>query len=256
MATLPDASVDCVLTDLPYGTTANKWDSIIPLDELWSSWKRICTPGAPIILFAQQPFASTLVASNPRWFRHEWIWSKPQGAGFLNAKRAPLRSHENILVFCERAPTYRPQMRTGHKPYRCVQGNTGTNYSKDSTGIVTVSNGERYPLTVLDYNRDKQRLHPTAKPVALLEYLIRTYTNPGDTVNVALAGIYDPTDVGQLAAFAIQFPLFGAETTNGMSIAFTGYFSERPTRTISADKPVGFTATLKITGAYTETAGS
>ena len=104
MADIRDASVDMVLTDLPYGTTSNKWDLVIPIDQLWAEWKRICKPGAPIVLFTQQPFTTTVAASNLKQLKTEWIWEKPQGTGFLNANRYPLKSHENILVFCDRTP--------------------------------------------------------------------------------------------------------------------------------------------------------
>jgi DNA modification methylase len=179
MKEIPDASVDLILCDLPYGTTRNKWDSVIPLDELWAAYKRICR-GA-IVLTAQTPFDKVLGASNIDMLRYEWIWRKEAGTGFLNAKRAPLKDHENILVFYRQPPSYQPQMRTGFKPYRCKKGGETSNYNK--SGIVTTeSDGERYPVTVIDFPRDKLKLHPTQKPVALMEYLIRTYTNEGDTV--------------------------------------------------------------------------
>ena len=118
MTELSDASIDMILCDLPYGTTANKWDCIIPMDQLWSAWKRICKPGAPIVLFTQQPFTTTVAASNLRQLKTEWIWEKPQGTGFLNANKYPLKSHENILVFSDRLPPYHPQKSFGHKPYK------------------------------------------------------------------------------------------------------------------------------------------
>lgn len=182
MTEIPDASVDMVLTDLPYGTTQNKWDSVIPLDQLWAAWKRICKPGAPIVLFTQQPFTTTVAASNLSQLRTEWIWEKPQGTGHLNAKLYPLKSHESILVFCHRTPPYNPQMTTGQKPYVCHRGGgSSANYGKQ-VAVTSINEGTRYPTTVLRYPRDSQKLHPTAKPVALCEYLIRTYSNPGDTV--------------------------------------------------------------------------
>lgn len=179
MKTLPDASVDMILCDLPYGTTRNKWDSILPLDVLWREYRRI-SRGA-IVLTAQTPFDKVLGASNLDMLRYEWIWRKEAGTGFLNAKRAPLKDHENVLVFYDSLPTYNPQMRTGFKPYKTVKGGETSNYN--ASGIVeTESDGTRYPVTVLDFQRDKDKLHPTQKPVALMEYLIRTYTNEGDTV--------------------------------------------------------------------------
>jgi len=182
MKLMPDQSVDCVLTDLPYGTTANKWDSVIPLDELWKEWKRVCKPGAPIILFTQQPFTTTVAASNLKNLRTEWIWEKPQGTGYLNANRYPMKSHENILVFCDKLPPYHPQRELGSKPYvanrKC---DTSTNYNTHRSAQTLNTDGSRFPKTVLHYAPDRG-FHPTQKPVALLEYLIKTYTNVGDTV--------------------------------------------------------------------------
>ncbi len=189
MHDIPDGSVDAIITDLPYGTTANKWDSVIPLDQLWSAWKRICKPGAPIILFTQQPFTTTVATSNLRQLKSEWIWQKPQGTGFLNANRYPLKSHENILVFCDRTPLYHPQMSTGHKPYRVKResGRRSTNYGKfGDTNTINID-GSRYPITVLDFKPDRG-LHPTQKPVALIEYLIRTYTEPDAVILDCCAG--------------------------------------------------------------------
>lgn len=179
MKTIPDDSIDLILCDLPYGTTRNKWDSVIDLAALWTEYKRVCC-GA-IVLTAQTPFDKVLGASNIDMLRYEWIWRKEAGTGFLNAKRAPLKDHENVLVFYGKPPTYNPQMRTGFKPYRCKKGGETSNYNP--SGIVTTeSNGERYPVTVLEFSRDKVKLHPTQKPVALMEYLIKTYTNEGDVV--------------------------------------------------------------------------
>jgi site-specific DNA-methyltransferase (adenine-specific) len=171
-----------VLCDLPYGTTQNKWDSVIPTPVLWEHYRRILKAAGVVVLTAAQPFASTLVNSNLSWFKYEWIWEKEAGTGFLNAKKQPLRSHESALVFYAQQPTYNPQMETG-KPYTCKKGGLTDNYRPDSKdNIVTVNEGLRYPKTVLRFQRDKPKLHPTQKPVALWEYLIRTYTNEGDTV--------------------------------------------------------------------------
>ena len=179
MKSIPAGSVDLVLCDLPYGMTRNKWDSVIDLAALWSEYKRVC--GGAIVLTAQTPFDKVLGASNIDMLRYEWVWRKEAGTGFLNAKRSPLKDHENILVFYGKLPTYNPQMRTGFKPYRCKKGGETSNYNQ--SGIVTTeSSGERYPVTVLEFSRDKEKLHPTQKPVALMEYLIRTYTNEGETV--------------------------------------------------------------------------
>lgn len=180
MKELDAGSVDAIICDLPYGTTRNRWDSVIPLDAMWREFNRVCR-GA-VVLTAQTPFDKVLGASNLDMLRYEWIWRKEAGTGFLNAKRAPLKDHENILVFYSRQPTYNPQMRTGFRAYACKQGAPkSANYGAQS-GAVTVSDGSRYPLSVIEFPRDSNKVHPTQKPVALMEYLVSTYTNPGDVV--------------------------------------------------------------------------
>lgn len=176
-------SIDLILCDLPYGTTRNKWDKVIDLDKLWEHYNRIIKDNGAIVLFSQQPFSAKLIESNPKMFRYEWIWDKQQGTGFLNAKKMPLKSHENILIFYKKPPVYNPQMRTGFKPYKAKQKSAGSGYDK-SKPVVTISNGERYPVDIISFKRDSngKKVHPTQKPVALLEYLIKTYTNEGDTV--------------------------------------------------------------------------
>ena len=181
MKDIPDGSVDLVLTDPPYGTTACKWDSVIPLDKLWEQYERIIKDTGAIVLFSQMPFAAELTHSNLKLFKYEWIWEKDNGTGFLNAKKMPLKKHENILVFYKKLPTYNPQMRTGFKPYKCKQGRHSTNYGAYEQGHITESNGERYPIDIIEFKKDTG-LHPTQKPVALLEYLIKTYTNENETV--------------------------------------------------------------------------
>lgn len=179
---LPDASVDLVLADPPYGTTNCSWDSIIPFEPLWTQLKRVAKRNAAVVLFGAQPFTSALVMSNPKMFKYEWVWVKSTPTGFLNAKKQPLRTCETISVFYADQPTYNPQMRQGFKPYACKQGVTKTdNYGKQ-TGAFTISDGSRYPITNLEFGRDKDKFHPTQKPVELLKYLIRTYTNQSDTV--------------------------------------------------------------------------
>lgn len=189
MPQIQDQSIDMVLCDLPYGTTKNNWDSIIPLDKLWVQYERIIKPDGAIVLFSQQPFTSMLVMSNPKMFKYEWIWAKENGTGFLNANHAPLKIHENILVFGKGATsptkksvsmTYNPQKTKG-KPYTAVQGYSGSNYSP-TVGNVTVSDGMRYPSDIIKFNRDKEKYHSTQKPVELGRYLIRTYTNENDVV--------------------------------------------------------------------------
>lgn len=185
MNNIPDKSVDMILCDLPYGTTQCKWDSIIPFEPLWEQYNRIIKDNGSIVLFAQTPFDKVLGVSNLKNLRYEWIWEKEQGTGNLNANKMPLKKTENILVFYKKLPTYNPQMTEG-SPYKIkreyndneIFGKTGT---KD--GYITYNKGERYPTNLLKFNRElKNRLHPTQKPVALLEYLIKTYTNEEEIV--------------------------------------------------------------------------
>lgn len=181
MKEIPEGTVDLIITDLPYGTTSNKWDSVIPMDQLWTEWKRICKPGVPIILFTQQPFTTTVAASNLKQLRTEWIWEKPQGTGFLNANRYPLKSHENILVFCDRMPPYNPQKSFGHHTYSTTRKAPTPNYRPFKSVATVNTDGSRFPTTILRYACEKG-FHPTQKPTALLEYLIKTYSAPGITV--------------------------------------------------------------------------
>lgn len=186
MKNIPDKSVDMILCDLPFGTTKNKWDLIIPLDKLWTEYRRIIKDDGAIVLFAQTPFDKVLGVSNLKMLRYEWIWEKTLATGHLNAKKMPMKSHENILVFYKKLPTYNPQKTTGHKPvnsYTKHRG-AGSNYGKTKTGISGGGSTERYPRSVQLFKSDKQKstLHPTQKPVALLQYLIETYTNKGELV--------------------------------------------------------------------------
>ena len=172
-----------ILCDLPYGTTQNKWDSIIPLEPLWEQYKRIIKDNGAIVLFAQTPFDKVLGASNLKMLKYEWIWEKQQGTGFLNAKKMPLKKHENILVFYKKLPIYNPQM-IGNEirtKKRNKNGKTTDNYGKFTYDEQSTYVG-RYPTSILSFDRDKEKFHPTQKPVALLEYLIKTYTNEGQTV--------------------------------------------------------------------------
>ena len=179
MKQIPDGSIDAVICDLPYGTTRNQWDSVIPLDKLWAEYRRITKPNAPIVLFSQQPFTSALVMSNPQMFRYEWIWEKDNGTGFLNANRMPLKIHENVLVFYSQLPTYNPQGLI-YRPKKAKRGGTGTNYGTTSNEYET--DYENYPKDLLQFKSDPDSWHPTQKPVDLLRYLVLTYTNEGDTV--------------------------------------------------------------------------
>ena len=179
MPKLPPASVDLILCDLPYGTTRNRWDSVLPLGLLWKLYETVLKPNGAVCLFAQTPFDKALGASNLKMLKYEWIWQKTQGTGHLNARRAPLKAHENILVFYKNQPPYNPQMTEG-KPYKCVSGRGSSNYDRQ-VNTLTVNTGYRYPTTVVRFNSDKG-LHPTQKPQALCEYLIKTYTEPGAVV--------------------------------------------------------------------------
>lgn len=183
MKKIPDGSVDLILCDLPYGTTRNKWDSVIPLEPLWEEYKRIVKTNGAILLFGQTPFDKVLGASNLDMLKYEWIWQKGQATGHLNAKKAPMKGHENILVFYSKLPTYNPQWTIG-KPYTTTRSTQSGNYGAQRDNITTVSDGRRYPVDVVKFSRGgaDRHLHPTQKPVALLEYLIRTYTNEGEVV--------------------------------------------------------------------------
>lgn len=183
LPTLADHSVDMVLVDLPYGTTACKWDSIIPLDKLWEQYNRICKKDGAMVFTAAQPFTTVLAASNLDNFRYEWIWEKPQGTNPMNAKVMPLKSHENILVFYRKKPVYNPQMwySTPYSGFSSETSKIGEVYGSAKSKHRNNPDGSRYPKTVLKFKQEKG-LHPTQKPVELMEYLIKTYTNEGDTV--------------------------------------------------------------------------
>lgn len=184
MRRLPQNSVDMILCDLPYGSTQCWWDTCLPFAELWECYQYVAKPDAAIVLFAAQPFASMLIASNLPQFRYQWIWEKGNATNFLNAKKQPLRAHESIAVFYGKQPTYNPQMTHGHKrkTAKCKTVNSEC-YGK-ALELTEYDSTSRYPRDVLFFSSDKQRanLHPTQKPVALTEYLVRTYTNPGDLV--------------------------------------------------------------------------
>lgn len=187
MKDIPDGSVDTIITDLPYGTTANKWDSIIPLDRMWEQYKRITKPTAAIVLTASQPFTSMLVMSNLEMFRHEWIWIKNRGSNFANTVREPFKEHEEVLVFSKGGWTYNKQMqeRTGgglkRTKYNCKFESQSDNYRKFETREENTLTEMRVPSSWQKFNTETG-LHPTQKPIELIRYLIRTYTNEGDTV--------------------------------------------------------------------------
>lgn len=180
---LDSASVDMILADLPYGTTACSWDTIIPFEPMWAAFKRVIKPRGAIVLTANQPFTSALVMSNIEMFRYEWIWEKDNGSDFLNVNRKPFEAHENVLVFYDQLPVYNPQMEVG-EPYRAISGTahrSGLQQPNVADGTTTVNLGWRYPKSYQRFSTQKG-FHPTQKPVALFEYLIRTYTREGDLV--------------------------------------------------------------------------
>jgi len=191
MNNIPDKFVDCIITDLPYGTTQCKWDTIIPFEPLWKQYNRVIKDNGAIVLFGTEPFSSHLRLSNLKNYKYDWIWDKVKGTGFLNAKKQPMRNHELISVFYKKQCTYNPQKTYGHKmkkSYRSkdlqteVYGEMKNDYTYEST--------ERYPRSIQVFSTDTQNssLHPTQKPVALIEYLIKTYTNEGEIILDSCAG--------------------------------------------------------------------
>lgn len=183
MSKLPDLSIDLILCDLPYGVTQNEWDRVISFAPLWQQYHRLCK-GA-IVLTAIQPFTSTLVLSNLTEFRYDWVWEKTNPTGFLSAKRRPLRAHESVLVFGNTSYCYNPQKTTGHPRKTATRRrDITTNYGKQEFTSLVYDSTDRYPRSVQVFPMDKQisALHPNQKPVALMEYLVRTYTDEGMTV--------------------------------------------------------------------------
>ena len=187
MKEIESGSVDMILADPPYGTTACKWDSIIDLPLMWEQLKRIIKPNGAIVMTASQPFSSILTCSNLKMFRYSLVWEKTPATGHLNAKKMFMRAHEDILVFYKKPPTYNPEMTHGHQRKSSNNVDRGKKQSDvygAQKSITSYSSTSRYPRSVIKTSTDKQRskLHPTQKPVALMEYLIKTYTNEGETV--------------------------------------------------------------------------
>jgi site-specific DNA-methyltransferase (adenine-specific) len=200
MKRIPDGSVDMVMTDPPYGTTACKWDSIIPLEPMWEHLKRVIKPNGAIVMTASQPFTTTLIASNMKMFKYCWYWQKERGTGFTFAKYQPLRKIEEVCVFYNERPSYNPKMVALKKPYRHALPVSQSDTLNSGIASITSPKKERqyktythsYPTTVLEFARDNagKGQHPTQKPVALMEYLIKTYTNESETVLDFAAGSF------------------------------------------------------------------
>lgn len=180
---VPDKSVDMVLCDLPYGVTACHWDVELDLRKLWPEYQRMLKPGGVVVLTATQPFETTLINSNRKWFRYKWVWKKSRAVGFLNANKMPLRIHEDILVFAKGRTKYNPQFELG-APYiskRKASGKAGI--YREVKRSETVNPGVRYPKDLVEFSNTCEKvIHNTQKPVALFEYLIKTYTDVGDVV--------------------------------------------------------------------------
>ena len=182
MKDIPDGSVDMILCDLPYASTKNQWDCTIPFEPLWNEYCRIIKDNGAIVLFCDGLFMAELMLSNKKMWRYNLIWDKQRGCDFLNANVKPLKSHEEIAIFYKHKPTYNKQFWYS-KPYKLTKnGSLSSNYGDRKTAFSESINGERNPLSILSYKRDVSRLHPTQKPVSLLEYLIKTYTNESDLV--------------------------------------------------------------------------
>lgn len=179
MKDIPDGSVDMVLTDPPYGTTSCKWDSIIPLEPMWVQLKRIIKPNGAIVMTAAQPFTSIIGASNVDMLRYSWVWEKSAATGHLNAKKIPMKNHEDVLVFYGRQPTYNPQ---GVQKFGKVTRRGGNGGCYGASGRENLQEFTNYPRTIQKFASEGKTVHPTQKPVGLMEYLIKTYTNEGDTV--------------------------------------------------------------------------
>lgn len=199
MPSIPDKSIDMILCDLPYGTTACAWDTVIPFGPLWEQYKRLIKDNGVIALTASQPFTTDLINSNRGWFKYTWVWEKTTSTGFLDAKNKPLKIHEDIVIFSngvathgrvsKNRMTYNPQKLKGEAYCKTSSLNCTGIYGKHKAAVTDNIDGSRYPNSIIKIpNGNNGRLHPTQKPIALFEYLIRTYTNPGDTVMDNCAG--------------------------------------------------------------------
>jgi len=185
MKSIPDNAIDFLLVDLPYGTTQNKWDSVIPLDQLWAEYHRIVKGNGAMVFTASSLFTASLMLSNPKEYKYSYIWIKSKSTNFLNAKKQPLRKHEDIVVFYRKQPTYHPQMTKGEAYSKGIRKNQVTGSYGDFAPTLVASAGGRYPVDTLYFKTAESEgpvVHPTQKPVSLGRYLVQTFTNPGDTV--------------------------------------------------------------------------
>lgn len=184
MPTLPDGSIDMVLADIPYGTTACKWDTIIPLKAMWEQLKRLIKPNGAIVMTASQPFTTTLISSNMKMFKYCWVWIKTKASNFQNARKMPMKKHEDIVVFYDNLPTYNHGAINLDKPIKSSRKNKGSNlgHCTDNGNYYQEEGGFKTTDIYIANPSGAGHLHPTQKPVALMEYMIRTYTNEGDTV--------------------------------------------------------------------------
>ena len=184
MKDIADKSIDLILCDLPYGTTQAKWDVLIPYEDLWKAYERIIKDNGAIVLFSQPPFNMILGCSNLKLFRYEWIWEKTKATGHLNANRMPMKAHENILVFYKKLPVYNPQMRlSDHRFGEIAKSGHGSPLYGKQRQTQYVFSGKFYPIDIIIFSKDDEKqVHPTQKPLDLLKYMIKTYTNPGQLV--------------------------------------------------------------------------
>ena len=185
MQHIPDDSIDMVLCDLPYGTTQNKWDSLVPLEQLWKQYRRIVKPNGAIVLTSQGLFTAALIMSQPSMFKYKWVWEKSKATNFLNAKKQPLRKHEDVCVFCRKSPLYYPQMTEGEPYDKGVRKNQLSGSYGDFQPVHVQSDGKRYPTDVIYFKTAESEgevFHATQKPVELGRYLVRTYSKPGNVV--------------------------------------------------------------------------
>ena len=183
MKDIPDGSIDLILCDLPYGTTACKWDSVIPFEPLWEHYRRIAKQNAAIVLTASEPFSSALVMSNAKMFKYQWVWDKKIPSGMSYARFQPMRQHENVIVFCSGKTPYNPQMTKRNRPIKGGGMTKGETTNNQNLVALKKTYDLKNPTTILTFDKVRRgSIHPTQKPVPLMEYLIRTYTNEGETV--------------------------------------------------------------------------